>query len=575
MIEQIYNIGKVIRDIEEEKDFVELWTKDTKPMDNVIIIDINEKSKKISKELVSFYEDIYKDSLIYQQGNGHVGAGIKIENYKEKDSDKIKNKKLKSSLEFMELNESYLDKIWENIEEEVNKDITQSYFIMITKNNQKPREIYSDKYENKIKQTYLISDQKLNKSVKKSKCHLCGLDKKTYDTAIYKCFTNDKEIYRNTERYNFSICEDCILNILNGRSYINESLKTNWIGSEVMFLPHEFSEEIKDIYDNTIDTENKMTKLLENIKESEEEVLNEISNTKCMTDIVFFLDPKSSSEWKIIYTIRDIMPSRLSKISKFISKYKRIDNYFCISKIISYLCYSDGKNDSKNKDRMRLLDIIFNGNKFSRNLFFYKVMKEYKLQYFTILSSKKLNNRKYVMKDIHEIYNFMCDCGCLEKPWKIINEEGNLMKYQNRDEFFEINKQFFDTDVKKAWFIMGQIYNTTIYQSKRYKAMDSQNVSAESSHLEKNFFFSRRFDEKTFILFMNTCSEKLKKYGAYYKEIKEDINEAKEYMISNTKLNSDEAKYIFFWGLDVIFEEDKERIKKYKEEELKNKNMEV
>ena len=111
MIEQIYNIGKVIRDIEEEKDFVELWTKDTKPMDNVIIIDINEKSKKISKELVSFYEDIYKDSLIYQQGNGHVGAGIKIENYKEKDSDKIKNKKLKSSLEFMELNESYLDKI--------------------------------------------------------------------------------------------------------------------------------------------------------------------------------------------------------------------------------------------------------------------------------------------------------------------------------------------------------------------------------------------------------------------------------------------------------------------------------
>ena len=360
MIEQIKNIGHEVRIIDGEKDLVELWTKDTKPMDNVIFINIDEGERKVTKELRSFYKDVYKDALIYQQGNGHVGAGIKIEKYKDKDAAKIKEKKLASSLEFMEIDKSYLDEVWINIIEEVQKDINQSYFIVITKNNKKPRELFTQKYEQKIKETYLISDTKLNKSLKQSNCHLCGQNKKTYDTAIYKCFTNDKEVYKNTDKYNFSICEDCLLDVLNGRNYINDILKISWIGSEVMFLPHEFNVYIKEIYEE-IDNDKHITSLLAQIKEAEEEVLDEISKTNCMTDIIFFSDPKSSSEWKITYAIRDVMPSRMSIISRNISKYKnkKIDAYFCLAKIMNYLCYSDGKFDSKNKDRMRLLDIIF------------------------------------------------------------------------------------------------------------------------------------------------------------------------------------------------------------------------
>ena len=151
MIEQIKDIGHAVRDIEGEKDLVELWTKDTKSMDNVVIINIDENKKQVTKELVSFYQDVYKDSLIYQQGNGHVGAGIKIENYKEKDAAKIKDKKVASSLEFMEIDKSYIDEVWLNIITEVEKDINQSYFIMITKNNKKPRELFTKKYEKKHK----------------------------------------------------------------------------------------------------------------------------------------------------------------------------------------------------------------------------------------------------------------------------------------------------------------------------------------------------------------------------------------------------------------------------------------
>ena len=50
------------------------------------------EKKKVTKELRRFYKNVYKDALIYQQGNGHVGAGIKIEKYKNKDAIKIKEK---------------------------------------------------------------------------------------------------------------------------------------------------------------------------------------------------------------------------------------------------------------------------------------------------------------------------------------------------------------------------------------------------------------------------------------------------------------------------------------------------
>ena len=574
MIEQIKNIGHEVRIIDGEKDLVELWTKNAKPMDNVIFVNVDEGEKKVTKELRRFYKNVYKDALIYQQGNGHVGAGIKIEKYKNKDAIKIKEKKLASSLEFMEIDKSYLDEVWINIIEEVQKDTNQSYFIVITKNNKKPRELFTQKYEQKIKETYLISDTKLNKSLKQSNCHLCGQNKKTYDTAIYKCFTNDKEVYKNTDKYNFSICEDCLLDVLNGRNYINDILKISWIGSEVMFLPHEFNIYIKNIYEY-IDNNKHITSLLGQIREAEEEVLDEISKTNCMTDIIFFSDPKSSSEWKITYAIRDVMPSRMSIISRNISKYKnkKIDAYFCLAKIMNYLCYSDGKFDSKNKDRMRLLDIIFHGSKYSRELFFNKVMSKYKTKYFESLNNKKATNRKYIIKDIHEIYNFMCNCGCLENSWMMINEEGEIMKYNNISEFFETNKNFFDDDIKKAWFIMGQIYRDTINASKSYYKdksgdnieSDNKGQSYESSHLEKNFFFSRKFDNKTFILFANTCSEKLQKYGTYYSNIKDKMNQAKEYMASSfKKINNDEAKYIFFWGLDTLFEDDKKRIEEAK-----------
>ena len=54
------------------------------------------------------------------------------------------------------------------------------------------------------------------------------------------------------------------------------------------------------------------------------------------------------------------------------------------------------------------------------------------------------------------------------------------MKYNNASELFETNKKFFNDDIKKAWFIMGQIYRDTINASKSYyKDKSEGNIAFE------------------------------------------------------------------------------------------------
>ena len=561
MIEYIKNIGEVIRTIEGEKELVDLWQKDTKEFDNLIIVNIDEDTEKADMELRQFTKSAYRDSLLYQQGNFRVGAAVKIEKFKrdKKNIEEIENR-IKKSLAFMELDFKYLNNISSLILDEVGQNTTQTYYAMLTKNGKTPLELYKREYESKIKKTCL------NKQSGLSICHLCGIKDKNYETILFNCYTNDKKIYTNTNGYNFCVCENCLYDLLNGRKYINENLTSFWAGSDVIFLPHNYDEETKEIYEqNKVDGSGKISRFLDNIRVNEEEVLDCISQT-FMTDILFFYNPKASSEWKIQYSIRDVMPSRFNIVAKGLKKYtyRNSEKFLKLGNIMNYLCLSDGKSESRNKDRFRLLDIIFHGKNYSRSLFFNRIMTKYKSDYFKGYKQ---------MSTIHRIYNFLCDCGCLENGWYLVNknDEGSWeeVTYKSVEEFFDRNHIYFNTDEKKAWFLIGKVYNSTIYYSKAYKVRgtpeadneDKNQIGSQSSHLEKSFFFGRKFNFDSFINFANTCTQKLSNYGTYYTGIKNKINLAKEYMQNGeNKLRSDEAKYIFFWGMDMYFDNKKEDV---------------
>src|SRR5690606_29024243 len=103
-------------------------------------------------------------------------------------------------------------------------------FVVLFKNNgNKPIDIAKNKFLSEIEKNGL------KKVTLPGNCHMCNQYVDTlYDSIIYKCYTNDKNIFSNTDGLSYGVCKECIFNILYGRKHVNDFLKTWWGGSEIL-----------------------------------------------------------------------------------------------------------------------------------------------------------------------------------------------------------------------------------------------------------------------------------------------------------------------------------------------------
>lgn len=587
MLENIINIGQALKDSGEEKTVAELWIKDNKPMDLVLVIDIKD-NEELDFYVKEFEDNAYIQSLFYQQGNDlRKGSGITIHNTKklfdEKNLSEIKSlqRKLKYSLEFLELNEEkFFEKCKQIILDEVSKDISKKYLVMFTKNKKTPYELYREKFENQIKKLWK-TNEKLSNSVTETTCQSCNKRGKGYDTAIFKCYNNDKEAYSNIYNdigenvFAYNLCEDCIRVLLNGKQYISDNMSIKWLDSDVMFIPHELTPLTRQVYETGLssskeigDSDYASDVLLKSMYKNECNVFEEISKVDTMTDIIFY--KAKNSEWKIIYSIQGVMPSRFGQFGKVLSKYEQVINhnnkkeYLYLGEMLEYI---PGENSSGEK--IKIIDLLLHGRKYSKSIFYHSVLSKYKEVYIESLKDDKQYLRQVAIRKINKIYNIFAELGCFDNTLEIVKElEGGgykMIKYKNREELFDKNKDFFDSDVKKAWFMLGELYNKAIYESKKYyKNKDDDKKNNKISHLESGFIFYQKFDYSTFIKIANKCKEQFIKYkkSNAYTSI---FNEMRELISNNPKkITQDEAKYIFFWGMESFFTD---YTKKNKEDE--------
>ena len=554
MLEIIRNIGSEIKKLKGEEQLVDLWLKDEKEFDYILTIDVDTSRGDVNVVPRDFEQRVFKKSLFYQQGNTFIGAAIKIEKIKlsgkERNETIVKlNKKVSSVMKFLESTDKDLQKlILDEIVKEAEEATSKSFIVEIKKDGQTAFELYNQKFDSFIENTCL----KMQKET--GKCHMCGTNGTLFNTVLYSCYTNDKEIYTNTEGLTYAICRECLMDILHARKYINQYLKAYWIGSEVMFLPHSFNEDIAIIFEDVIIEESGTSKkFIERISRNEADVLYEIGKGDTTTDIVFFKDPKSSSEWKIEYQIRSVMPSRFTEISRLLRKYSYYESRAPLSlwTVVNYLC----DDNDKSKESKRLLDVIFTGRKYNDSILYRKLMTQYKKKYF---------EGKKNMTDIHKVLNFMHDCGCTKVGWIMYEKGGGswiMVSYRTIEEVFEKNADYFDSNEKKAWFILGRLYDSMIYQSKNYKKGDGEKASDMESHLEKSFFFGRKYDYRTFVYFVNKCNDLMVKYGVRDKTYLKKMSTEAQHLMQNKEisLSNDEAKYIFFWGMNQFIGEKKEK----------------
>jgi CRISPR-associated protein Csh1 len=531
MIETVCNIGKTVREIEGEKDLVDLWQKEENG-DYELIINVDITSDSIKIDTKDFEKQVFKDGLYFAQGNWYIGALLKKES--------LKDNKIKDCLKFIGVPLNRFDEVKSTLDSKLKEYAGVSFVILFMKDGQKPIEISKNRFLEEIEK------KGLKKVLLSGHCHVCGkYADALYDSIIYKCYTNDKGIFSNTEGLSYGVCNSCISNILYGKKHVSNFLSTWWGGSDVLFLPHTYNEKVMDIFTFKNINDFKGNKFLDNIRENETEVLEEVGKSNSQVDIIFYFSQKS--EWKITYHIRSVMPSKFTTIAELERKYKtKSGKHLVLWQVLGYLLgdFSKPNEIFNTNEAKNFLKSIFHGNNMNRNLFFSRAMSKYKHDYFNGYKS---------MFMIHRVYNFLVDCGCLDNGWSFIekNEGGYYMrKYKNIEEFFDNNKKFFDNDIKKSWFLLGRLYANMIYESKKYK--NEGEIDNTESYLEKNFFFGRKYDFKTFVYFSNQCSELMYKYGVQNKGyLKDLISSSKELIgVGDEKLSSDEAKYIFFWGME-------------------------
>ncbi len=550
MIKQIQNIGEYVEKVYPERSPVESMVNRIKSEDMKYVLIANIQDGKVTYNTVDFYRNVTMEALFCQQRRLFLGGGMRLDYYEQLDAKKEPKgrKKLKAACDFCEVGSHY-EEIKNHIESYL-QGHDKNTFLLIIVDGKKPIELFKQKFLDAMYSTMYKELKGTNH------CHLCKNTGKTYNTTTYVFYTNDKEIYGNiddAEKTGFAMCEQCLNRIITGKEYFDKYLNTYWLGKQVMFLPHHYDENVASVYETTeISENNEQTNLINKLRSNEEGVLDQIGKTDSVTDIVFYEDDGKS--FNIVHTIQSILPSRFSFLGDLLRNKYGLKLFF-ILKYIALVKVSLDDIETTNKEQMKMLEAIFTGKKINRNLFFKRVMDVYKYYYL-----KNETKKFYPMKTINYIYNFLCECGCLEKGWNV------LADYKDYNELFEQNTDYFDSNEKKAWFILGKAYDTMIYYMRRGKKGEDGDISSdgktpdERTSLEKTFFFARKFDFNDFIYFSNLLSDKAIKYKSNTIYFKNMLCEAKELMARKEgKLSFDEAKYLFFWGMDSYFKKEDDK----------------
>lgn len=525
MIDHIKNIGRYVSETNTDKSSIDAMLNSIDGNNIKNILEINITPDKIETTCRDFYKDVVKDALFYQAGRGFLGGGIRLDFYKDS--------KVKAACEFCKV--SNKEKEIKSIIEDFIKDKSKDTFAVLKVDGKFPKELFMQKF---LDSMYSTSYKKVKGS---TICHLCGNQGEGFNTTTYKYYTNDKSIYgnvNNKDEASFIICKECLNNIILGREYADQFLSTFWINKNVMFLPHEYNEDTAEIYEAfTINEKEEKTKFLNKIRVNEEVVIEDIGKTNAVTDIIFYQE--DSKFFYIYHVIQSVLPSRFTLVANILKKFEL--KLFTIFNYAAAVKVSLDSIEMTDKEQIRILDSIFSGKKIDRLVFFKRVIDVYKYHYL------KEEHKKFAsMRTINRIYNFLCQCGCLEKEWNV------MQNYKNYEELFSCNPVYFDLNEKKAWFILGKVYGNMIYYLKN-KNKDS-GAEQERTTLEKNFFFARKFDFNDFIYFSNLLEEKSIKYNQTSGYFKKMICEAKELMSRKEgQLGFDEAKYLFFWGMDSYF----------------------
>lgn len=391
-------------------------------------------------------------------------------------------------------------------------------------------------------------------SVDNGICSACGERKdRIYGKQTpYKFYTVDKPGYisgliEDDCWKNFPLCEDCMLILEEGKTYIEKNLNFRFYGFNYYIFPNlildneKAREEVNEILKLLAEKQIKMKDAKRVIGE-EDEILNSLKEFKDYLCYDFFFLSKEQSAERILLTIEGVLPSRLRTIfdAKTATDKRFGDKFlFHFGRIRTFLAKSDeGKrNYDLDKYFLEITNKIFTGLSIEPGFIIQMYMKKIRRDFANLDSNS--DRFFYDTKDAIVSLDFIRELGVIQ-----FEEEDTMEISAEFEEFFKKYGQTFNTTVKKGIFLLGSLTQSLLEKQQRDRS--SMPFYKQLKGL--------RMAERDIKGLLPKVQNKMEEYEYFTRMPKAIAHNISAYLMSageNWSLNIDEINFYFSAGMNM------------------------
>jgi len=605
MIKSLYTIGKVLKD--KYPEYFEPWGNPFRDdEENAKVIVANIKNGKLEDNLE---EENFRSEMIhkylFRKLSGSRGTYLvptlnfynKITN---KDFDRLKRvleNNIQFILKYLKSDKASITELYKELRKKLrilnlNRDNKYLFTIKI-----------DDKYLGEIEEfRNIIIEKAYSKYFKtetytsKGENKICSVTYQQSDAVWGKVDTlgftvNDSTFVRNGFDQNhsykmFPVSPDAAIILEGTRRIIIEKFKGSQYylsGLNYFILPHfvnvndSLMKEILDIFMGkvSIDLQDKSKTLFEN-----EVLLNEIISEEKLNknniyyDIFFYQINKV--QFLIKLHLNDVLPSRLRKIFEIknrlenfyknltrviIHKNKKtekvIDSFITFNTFKKYYSTVVKKKSIFHPTFFKIIESVFYGNYLNE----IEILNSFLIQ--IISDFKNRNSDKYAfsqtVKESFVLYQFLFQLN-LFKNKKYMEIQDDQKISLNIEEFINQHPDFFDSDYKKAIFMLGCLTKKLLFV--QYSNLKNTPFEKELNNLS--------IDDKILNKILTKIKAKLINYRTSFPKLEQEIAKL---IVNKENISRETISYIFTLGLimENEFNEERKRQNKDKKTELESK----
>ncbi|MCK4260844.1 MAG: TIGR02556 family CRISPR-associated protein [Halanaerobiales bacterium] len=401
---------------------------------------------------------------------------------------------------------------------------------------------------------------------KNNQCYVCSkISDKTYGyAATFAFYTLDKQGFssggfkRGDAWKNYPVCPECAFDLEIGKKYIENKLSATFSNLTYFILPKnifaENEEEAEELFDILGDLEYKRKMSLKDdtitgITGVQNDLLSLMKDYSNYTNfnIMFYDSPKGSSEFRILLYVEDVLPSNMRRIFKAKDEVEKLPLFNNLP----------GKNNKQFNLRfsfktihqffptkhflktfLEILNNIFTQRKISYDLLVHR--------YMDVIREKYCNNESIWLDTLKamEILFFLEKLDLLnrEKEGEVTMVIENKGYEEQFKEFFIKYTTFFDTDAKRAVFLVGVLAQKLL----NIQAKDRNGATPFRARLN-----GLKLNEKIIKRLLPEVQNKLEEYDKnYYNKL--EVLIAEYLLVSDFSIfSNDEISFYFTVGMNL------------------------